>query len=448
MTAQPFIFERCDFDAETGVLHMRYRYDGGISFEEKITFPAPIPALSVDRLVALDRAFHLIFLLAGVSYYKAFVPQKLICEAFPLDQATADFVSRVYRGGLGEFSYRNQIDLSDKIQFEVSDAPASDPLALSLPHKLLVPVGGGKDSIVSIELLKQAGQDVTLFALGKSADDIAAPIEATIKASGLPALKIGRELSKNLLELNRAGALNGHVPITAILSSIAVACTILYGFDTVVMSNEHSASAPNLTIGGIDINHQYSKSLGFEADFADYIGAHLSPQLRYFSLLRPLTEAAIARLFAKQKKYYSIFRSCNTAFRQNEAQRGQTWCCDCPKCRFVFLALSPFVDKEELIGIFGKNMLADQTQKLGFSELCGLTAHKPFECVGETFESALLMQRLYQTEAWKNDRVVQDLGNALHVPSKDFEARFNDLFALRPEHRVPEEYLRLLNAKG
>ncbi|MFA4994075.1 MAG: hypothetical protein WC521_02085 [Bdellovibrionales bacterium] len=446
MTAQSFIFERCDFNAETGVLLLRYRYENGPSFEEQITFPAPIPALSVDRLVALDRAFRLIFLLAGVSYYKAYVPQNLICEAFPLDRATADFVSRVYREGLGEFSYRNQIDLSDKIQFAVSDEPPPDPLSLSLPHRLLVPVGGGKDSIVSIEVLKQAGTPVTLYAQGKSADDIAAPIQATIEASGLPALKIGRVLSKNLSELNKAGALNGHVPITAILSSITAACAILYGFDTIVLSNEHSASTPNLKIGGVEINHQYSKSLSFETAFSAYVAAHISPQLRYFSLLRPLTEVAIAKIFAKQKKYFPIFRSCNTAFRQDKDRRGKNWCCDCPKCRFVFLALAPFVDKQELIGIFGKNVLDDQTQKLGFSELCGITAHKPFECVGEIEESALLMASLTKNEAWKNDCVVRDLGKNLVATLKDVEARTNALFTLRPDHRVPEEFLRLLHA--
>lgn len=447
MTAHPFIFEHYGFDATTGVLLLRYRYEGGVSFEEKITFPAPIPDLPADRQEALDRAFRLIFLLAGVSYYKAYVPQDLICEAFPLDRETADFVAHVYHGGLGEFSYRNKISLSDKIKFAASDMPAPKPLSLSLPEKLLVPVGGGKDSIVSLEVLKQAGQAVTLFALGKLATDIAAPIQATIEASRLPALKIGRVLSKNLLELNKTGVLNGHVPITAILSSIAVASAILYGFDTVVMSNEHSASAPNLKVGGVEINHQYSKSLAFEADFSAYIAAHLSPQLRIFSLLRPLTEAAIAKMFAKQKKYHLIFRSCNTAFRQDENRRGTNWCCDCPKCRFVFLALAPFLDKKEVIGIFGKDMLDDKSQKKGFSELCGLSAYKPFECVGETFESALLMEKLAGREDWKNDAIVRDLGNKLAVP-KDFETRFNDLFALRADHLVPEEYLRLLNAKG
>ncbi|MDR3424678.1 MAG: endonuclease domain-containing protein [Alphaproteobacteria bacterium] len=441
-----FIFERYAFDSATGVLHLHYRYDGGAHFEERITFPSPVPDLPSDRLAALDRAFRLIFLLAGVSYYKAFVPRDLICEAFPLDKAAADFVARVYRNGLGEFAWRNRIDLSDKINFAVSDAPESPSAPLSLPRRLLVPVGGGKDSIVSLELLKQAGFPVTLYAQGKAADDIAAPIQATIAASGLPALKVGRVLSEALLELNKAGALNGHVPITAILSSITIACAILYGFDTIVLSNERSASAPNLIIGGTEINHQYSKSLAFEADLSAYIAAHIAPDLRYFSLLRPLTEAAIARRFAKAEKYHAIFRSCNTAFRQDEKRRGTNWCCDCPKCRFVFLALAPFMDKRHLIGIFGKNMLDDETQKQGFAELCGLAAHKPFECVGEIEESALLLEKLRRSAAWQSDCVVQELGDKLAAASNDFDARFSALFVPHSEHRVPEEFLRLLHA--
>ncbi|NTU50062.1 MAG: endonuclease domain-containing protein [Desulfobulbaceae bacterium] len=445
MTAHPFVFERYAFDADAAVLHLHYRYDGGARFEEKISFPAPTQPLSTDRSAALDRAFRLIFLLAGVSYYKAYVPQDLICEAFPLDRATADFVARVYLHGLGEFSYCNRIDLSDKIRFAISDAPALTPLSLDLPQRVLVPVGGGKDSIISLELLKQAGYPVTLYAQGKSATDIAAPIEATIEASGLPALIVGRVLSDTLLELNRAGALNGHVPITAILSSITIACALLYGFDTIALSNEHSASTPNLKIGDVEVNHQYSKSLNFEHDLSVYVATCLSPNIRYFSLLRPLTETAIARRFAKLKKYHGVFRSCNTAFRQDKKQRAKNWCCECPKCRFVFLALAPFMDKPSLIDIFGKNLLDDEKQNRGFSELCGLTAHKPFECVGDIEESALLMEKLQQSATWKNDCIVRDLGAQI-VSQQDFDMRYNALFTLCRDHRVPEEFLRLLNA--
>ena len=447
MTTHPFVFDRYAFDPNTAVLHLHYRYEGGARFEERISFPTPVRPLSADRSTALDRAFRLIFLLAGVSYYKAHVPQDLICEAFPLDRATADFVADVYFHGLGEFSYCNRIDLSDKIRFAISDAPAHTSLSLDLPPRVLVPVGGGKDSIVSLELLKQADYPVTLYAQGKSAADIAAPIEATIEASGLPALKVGRVLSGALLELNRAGALNGHVPITAILSSITIACAVLYGFDTIALSNEHSASAPNLKIGDIEINHQYSKSLNFELAFSAYVAAHISPNIRYFSLLRPLTETDIARRFAELKDYHGIFRSCNTAFRQDKEQRNKNWCCDCAKCRFVFLALAPFIEKSRLIDIFGKNMLDDEKQNRGFSELCGITAHKPFECVGDIEESALLMEKLRQSPIWKNDSIVRDLGAQI-APQKGSDVRYSALFTLRPEHRVPEEFLKLLNASN
>lgn len=442
----PFIFDDYEFDPAAGVLRLHYSYENGPVFEEKITFPKPTHALSPNESAALDNAFRLIFLLAGVSYYKAYVPRDLKCTAFALDKDTAAFVEKVYRHGLGEFAYRNKLDLSDKIHFFAETVTPMQAKPLKLPHRLLVPAGGGKDSIVSIELLKQAGENVTIYAQGRSAYGLAAPIEATIKVAGLPAIKVERALSENLTALNKSGAFNGHVPITAILSSIAIACAILHGYDTIVMSNEHSASAPNLKIGALEINHQYSKSFGFEKDFTKFVTDHISPNLTYFSLLRPLTEAAIARRFAKLEKYHGIFRSCNSSFRQDIDGHFKDWCCNCPKCRFVFLALAPFIEKQHLIGIFGKNLLDDPAQSEGFAELCGLAASKPFECVGEIEESALLMQKLARSDAWKDDGVVKDLGARLAPRAKDFDKHYPALFTFKSGHLVPDRYLELLNA--
>src|SRR5882762_4338341 len=118
MSDAPFIFEQYAFDAASGVLRLHYRFDGGPSFEERITFPFPPSNLSPVRMAAFDTACRLIFLLAGVSYYKAYVPRTLKCKAFPLTPAWASFVETVYRNGLGEFAYRNKISLADKIKFE------------------------------------------------------------------------------------------------------------------------------------------------------------------------------------------------------------------------------------------------------------------------------------------------------------------------------------------
>ena len=163
------------------------------------------------------------------------------------------------------------------------------------------------------------------------------------------------------------------------------------------------------SVDGVGINHQYSKSLEFERDFADYVARHITPSIAYFSLLRPLSEIEIARRFAQHPQYFEVFRSCNTAFRQSPAERGRNWCCDCPKCRFVFLALAPFVAKPELIAIFGRDMLDDEAQTDGFAELCGLREHKPFECVGEIAESAAVMTYLGSDPDWRDDTVVRRL---------------------------------------
>jgi hypothetical protein len=248
---------------------------------------------------------------------------------------------------------------------------------------------------------------------------------------------VTRKLDPALFALNEAGALNGHVPITGILSMIVLACAIILGFDAIAMSNEHSASAPNVD----GVNHQYSKSFEFEQAFSRLLERHVVTGVRYFSLLRPLSEVAIARRFARHAAYFPVFRSCNTAFRQSAERRGTNWCCDCPKCRFVFLALAPFVDRQRLVATFGRDMLDEAAQIDGFAELCGLRSHKPFECVGEIEESATVMAHLAGMPAWRDDVVVRALSPRLHG---DLAA----LFVPRGPHLVPERYLAMLDACG
>ena len=443
MEYREFVFADYRYDSARSTLSLCYRYSEGPRFEEQLIFDfVPRPLSAADN-EALDRIFRLLFLLSGVSYYKAFIPKRLICEAFPLDKGTVEFLHKFYLKGLAEFAFRNGISLLDHFRFRSTPAAIASPIALDLPHRTCIPVGGGKDSIVTIECLKQAGQPVLLFSLGD-----AEPIRACIETAHQPFIKVYRRLDPALLELNGSGALNGHVPITGILSAIALACAVMSGCDTVAMSNEHSASAPNLTFGGVEINHQYSKSLEFEEDFAAYVERFISPSISYFSLLRPLSEIEIARRFAKYPAYFQKFRSCNTAFRQSSAARGRHWCGNCPKCRFVFLALSPFVPKSELIEIFGRDLLDDENQCHGFAELCGLREYKPFECVGETSESARVMSHLGGHPVWRDDRVVRRLGEEFPSLRQSRPADYRALFEPRHPHRVPPSYMAMLDACG
>jgi hypothetical protein len=438
MQYKQFIFEDYHYDPAVSILTLRYRFGGGPRFEELLTFDFVPQHLSPAANKVLDRIFRLIFLMSGVSYYKAFVPNTLVCEAFPVDRQTAEFIQNFYEKGLAEFAFRNRISLRVHFEIGISASRPDAPIALAPPRRTCVPIGGGKDSIVTLECLKRGGEPLILFSLGD-----ADPIRACIAAADLPSIRVLRRLDTRLFALNEAGALNGHVPITGILSAIALAGAVMSGCDTIAMSNEHSASAPNLEIDGIEVNHQFSKSLEFEEDFSQYVQNYISPSIAYFSLLRPLSEIEIARRFSKYRKYFRIFRSCNAAFRQSDATRGKEWCGNCPKCRFVFLALSPFIAKTELVGIFGGNLLSDETQRDGFAQLCGLDRHKPFECVGEIAESAAVMSHLGTHPDWRDDTVVRQL-HAGFVPLSP--AEYQALFEARHPHRVPESYLAMLDA--
>jgi UDP-N-acetyl-alpha-D-muramoyl-L-alanyl-L-glutamate epimerase len=439
MMAEPreFDCQHYRFDAATGTLSLLYAFDTGVRFEERMVFPVADRQLSAPESAALDRVFRMLLLACGVSYYKAFAPPRITVSAFPLEPATATFFTEFYTKGLAEFAYRNGIDLASRLHIAADAVEAPSAIGITLPRRTCVPVGGGKDSIVTVECLKRAEEPLVLFSLGT-----AAPIDATIRQSGLPSIRVTRRLDPTLFDLNAAGALNGHVPITGILSMIVLACAIICGFDTIAMSNEHSASAPNITADGVDVNHQWSKSFAFEQALQRHLVRHVVDGINYFSFLRPLTEVAIARRFAHQPAYLPIFRSCNTAFRQAVETRPTNWCCDCPKCRFVYLALAPFVAKPQLIATFGRDLLDDPAQTDGFAELGGLRRFKPFECVGEIEESAALMQHLAGLPDWRDAAVVRAL--APRVTAGDLAT----LFAPRAPHAVPDRFMAMLDARA
>ncbi|MEM7018575.1 MAG: endonuclease domain-containing protein [Pseudomonadota bacterium] len=435
-----FRFTRFDFDESQATAELEYAFDDTHQFIETITFPNARLPLDEVRRAALTRVLYYLHLVAGVSYYKAAVPPQIEVGTRKPDTADASFMEKLYLHGLGEFAYQNQLNLQDRIKFPTSAVqPAQPRLEPILPSGVVLPLGGGKDSLVSLNILQHAGIQPTLFSVGNPP-----PIQAIVQHSGLPHIWVQRRISPDLLELNKQGALNGHVPISAIIALISAAAAILYDFDTVVMSNERSANVGNLSMQGLEINHQYSKSLEFERDFAELCNKML-PGFRYFSLLRPLSELDIARLFSQADDYDAIFSSCNASYRINNPQ-NKNWCLDCPKCRFVFLSMAPFMDKARVLNIFGKNLLSDSAQQHGFDALIGHGDHKPFECVGEIEESLAAFWLLSKRPEWQEDHIIRhfvgDILPALESPQGLVDT------ALSPTNsaNLPEEFRAYLDA--
>ncbi|MGN1062864.1 MAG: hypothetical protein ACI4QM_00870, partial [Alphaproteobacteria bacterium] len=337
----------------------------------------------------------------------------------------ARFFNTFYLNGLGEFSVRNRVQLSIDFPYDASHKSAT--AALTLAPRTLVPVGGGKDSCVTMELLKKEGMDITAFSVGT-----AQPIVACIRTARLPHLALTRHLSDELLRLNAAKTVyNGHVPITGLIAFLLWICGILYDYKYVAMSCERSADSPNLIQNGLKINHQYSKSIDFEKDFYA-LTREITPDFRYFSLLRPLSELHIGKLFATLcMSYFDVFTSCNKAFKLDENQRLSGWCGACDKCRFVFLILAPFMQKEQLVSLMGGNLLDNAEHLTGYAELLGLSGHKPFECVGETAECRYAFSLLAHHPHWQQDRIIRAFADKF---SQNQEA----LLTPSSNHFIPE----------
>ena len=434
-----------------GVAELAYAFDDGEALIERIRFPHA-PALPPERQAAFDAALKLLHLVAGISYYKAGVPPSIELADGPLDHATADLLDALYLHGLAEFAYRNGLDLRGRILFPRS-ASAPSPMrgegegegtisqentiqsaapALHLPPRTLVPIGGGKDSLVAVEAIKAIGAEATAVWVGNS------PLIAACAArTGLAQLNIQRELAPGLFELNRLGAWNGHIPVTAVNSAILAVAAVLYGYDSIAFANERSASAATLEYDGQQVNHQWSKGFAFEVMLGDWLHTHVAADLDYCSLLRPYSELAITRAFAKLTPYFDTFSSCNRNFKLLGPKPADRWCGQCPKCHFVFLALAPFLPKPRLLSIFGRNLLDDETQAAGFDALLEYQEHKPFECVGEGAEARAAMFALSQRPEWAEDALIARFRSEI-LPQLDVtQLALEPWLQPSPEHRVP-----------
>lgn len=436
-----FIFKSCRYEPEKRTVFLDYGYSSGIDFTEVITFPGAKTVFSPAEQAALEKLVAVLHLAAGISYYKAYCPDQIVIPNKKISLTEADFFYKFYLMGLGEFSVENNLDLRQVINFPVTEPNTPQPGDLTLPKANVLPIGGGKDSLVSLEILRKSEQTFRPIAINAGR-----PILDVISSAECPdPILITREIDPALFSLNNKGACNGHVPITGILGFIMALAAVLYGYDTVIMSNEQSANEGNMTRNGLQINHQYSKSLEFEQDFSHFITNHVMGGFRYFSLLRPLSESGIAACFTREPKYFSTFKSCNRNFHISEGMRKYGWCCDCPKCRFVYLVLAPFMAKSALIGIFGRDILNDLTQEDGFRELLGLKGHKPFECVGEIGECRLLLKSLALMPQWQDSALIARLSPEIDDKGLKLPELTAKSLMKHPDHNLPAEFERMLD---
>jgi len=363
---------------------------------------------------AAQAVARLVFLLAGISYYKTGAPPLIEGPAAGLTARERTFLRDYYLYGLAEFSHTDGHDLSD-LRIEAPErTPAPVVADVKAGHPLVV-----------VEQIKEFLPDAALF-VANTSDVLFAPIEDTAVVAGLPVLRARRHLDPQVLESRQRGYFNGHVPVTGILSALALLVAVANGRDRVVMSNEHSASEPTAMVAnGVPVNHQWSKSLAFESAFREVLAESVTG-LGYYSALRPYSELWVSRRFADLPEYHLAFRSCNKAFYVDAASRLAQWCGECDKCCFIDLILAPYVDRARLEEIFGgREPLGRADLEPEFRSLLGEPGRsKPLECVGDEGEC----RRAVLLAAARDDRADNPLlaslaayveGAGMPVPSEE-----------------------------
>lgn len=399
--------------------------DGQISFTEKLIWPE---ATSLPVSKVFDRAAELYHLMAGVSYYKLFPTKKMEVHSFDIDREQAIFVEDLYRQGLGEYLYVNQLNpnilgkfdnVNEQIRQSTNDYSGEGSHVL---------IGGGKDSLVSTDLLKKAKKDFMTFRVNSNPW-----IDNQLEKIGAPSSKIVRRLDPQLFSHGQTGALNGHVPVTAIISAAAVLNSIVEGKSTIIVSNEASANIPNVEYAGMQINHQFSKSLELETEFAKYIEQYISPSIKYFSLLRPWTELKIVEYFCNNlfDEYSGLWSSSNDNFKQGNDPSIPSWDVSfSPKTLSIFGLFAAFVKADKLVPEMGGDYFESDEYSKTWDELVGNIGIKPLECVADIDEMRLAI-KMAVANGWEHAKKIE-------VGDPVFDYKNNR------EHRIPDEFKDLV----
>ncbi|MCK9302774.1 MAG: hypothetical protein PHU62_07840 [Bacteroidales bacterium] len=451
MTDDRFIFQKYNYSISEYTLTIEYNFQLVVNevfnFNPKLVFHLPKVFFNQNyNHQLLDKLIFNLGLVEAISYWKSKCCKNFIVKCGHLTDEQKNWWKNLFFYGLGEFRYINKIkttidDFVD-IKSEATKEVISEEKDEQKPdsNRIIIPIGGGKDSVVTIEELK-SGHQVIPFII--NINDVT---EACINIAGYTkddAIIINRKIAKQLLELNAAGCLNGHTPFSAVIAFSTLIGAELTNTSLIALSNEASANEATVKVDNCDIiNHQYSKTIIFEAAFRKYYSRFISSKYNYFSYLRNISELRISQKFSNLKQYHKTFKSCNVGSKT----KPWRWCCNCPKCLFVYIILSPFLETEELISIFGTDLFDNFKLQDTLYQLTGLSKTKPFECIGTIDETrAAIAKYLSKHEATgilkeyvKKTDISEDLSNFDKITLQDNSNNFIPKDLSRLHHYISE----------
>jgi UDP-N-acetyl-alpha-D-muramoyl-L-alanyl-L-glutamate epimerase len=443
--ARRFTFGSYKLDTERSTITFNYEVEleagGRESYVDVLEFSDARPEMWAQIPSSLLKSLlETLCVMIGINYWKIHCAPEMKIEGFSLTKKQAEFWNTVYTKGLGEYFYRSRKDFRGLISFPFTDTSPSDAAApFPRRDRALLAQGGGKDSIVSAELLREAGMPFDVFVLGTTLMQ-----ERAVRAIGASLVRVRRRPDEVLRTLRQSRKLEPGYPSVTTQLFVAVLAAALYDYRYVIFSNEQSADIPNTTYLGLEVNHQWSKSREAELLVRDYVASHITPDIAPFSLIRQCTEIAMVRRFAAYPNYFFAFSSCNANFTVSDAtaaaRDGRSyWCNACPKCAFIFSCLSAFLPKETVLDIFGADLYANPSLLPIFSALLGIEGMKPFECVGTPHEMIVAMHRAHIIGSYEGD-VAMTLYRRYFPDDEGIEEMEKEVFMLQGESTVPQEF--------
>ncbi len=351
-----------------------FEIEGLSHFNPDFIFPKPKSADNIGDLRSVRECAFSLGMMELISYWKQTCAPEVYVECGSLDVSQIKWWKKLYYNGLEEFFRKNRIaaDPDDFMNIKSVGNEIDGVKDSRIYHGNLIPVAGGKDSFVTLDILKDMKEDNCAFVINHIRSAVHSAEAAGYEGKNL--IIAERSLDSRMLEFNKQGYLNGHTPFSALTAFASALAAMIYAKQYICLSNE--ASDNEAEIIGNTVSQQYSRTFEFEKDFNYYMEHYVSSKVHYFSMLRPLSELQITGIFSKMKPYHSVFCSCSAG------QKLGRWCGHCARCLFVCCMLSAYLSDEELVGIFHADMLNDESMKGLFDQITGIPDNKPAECSG------------------------------------------------------------------
>lgn len=395
-------FDRYDLFPHHICLH--YTLDQIFPFQSKIYYPT----IDLKKLQFSHEELHYLF--SHIALFEGFK----YCAAFPENYDISAISDGLCAESLQAFSdwflpaWSQHLYENEKRGYKGPELITAKPLGKSRPLTIRAPQetllfgnGGGKDSLVGMKLLDEAGVPYAAYQWARTEYGTLREQQRLISKVTRHTHPVCTEMVSVDDDFTDSTFLNLYYP--EIKGDVArgnpcqvgtpegmfeaLPICLAKGYSSLVFADERSASKGNITWENKEVNHQWIKSFEAETLFRNFIKEHLISNFDFYSLLRPLYDWQIFHELTKYPQALPDIHSCNIE---------KPWCRRCAKCAYVWLNLMAHFPKHLIDPIFKENLFDVQELQPYFRQLMGLEDHNAFECVGETNETLLAFKKCHE----------------------------------------------------